>query len=391
MNYNINKIYKDSNLSLLILDGDILEKYEINKFLEDYKVKLKDLYDAFNIKNKLPIYKELEEKIASVDFWNDQANAQKIIAKANTLKEIIQGYQNANTNYLDIESLVEMALEDKDAMNLLEEEIEKFKDVISSLEEKALLNGKYDDSDCILELHPGAGGTESMDWADMLYRMYTRFCMKKGFKLSVIDYQAGDEAGIKSVTLSIKGPYAYGLFKAERGVHRLVRISPFDSNARRHTSFCSCDVAPQMENTEEIKIKDEDIKIDVFHSSGAGGQSVNTTDSAVRITHKPTGIVVTCQNERSQIKNREVAMSVLKSKLFELELKKQEEELKSIKGEQMEINFGSQIRSYVFCPYTLCKDHRTNYEMGNIQAVMDGDIEGFMLAYLKLMAGGTNE
>ena len=200
-----------------------------------------------------------------------------------------------------------------------------------------------------------------------------------------------DRAGIKSLTLSIQGPYAYGLFKGERGVHRLVRISPFDSNARRHTSFCSCDIAPQIENTEDIKINDDDLKIDVFHSSGAGGQSVNTTDSAVRITHKPTGIVVTCQNERSQIKNREVALSVLKSKLLELELKRQEEELREIKGEQTAINFGSQIRSYVFCPYTLCKDHRTGYEMGNIQAVMDGDIEGFMLAYLKYIAGGQNE
>lgn len=368
-----------------------MEKYEINKFIEEYSIKLKDLYQAFNVEAKTPIHKELEEEIASPEFWNDQDNAQKVIAKANAIKEILQGYNKADTMFLDIKALVEMALIDEEAMLLLEEEILNFKEYMSTLEEKALLSGKYDMGDCILELHPGAGGTESMDWCDMLYRMYTRFCQKKGFKISVLDYQAGDEAGIKSVTMSIKGPYAYGLLKGERGVHRLVRISPFDSNARRHTSFCSCDIAPQVENNDDIKINEEDLKIDVYRSSGAGGQSVNTTDSAVRITHKPTGIVVTCQNERSQIKNREVAYSILKSKLLELEIKKQEEELRAIKGEQMEINFGSQIRSYVFCPYTLCKDHRTGYEMGNIQAVMDGDIEGYMLAYLKFIAGGKNE
>jgi len=369
----------------------ILEKYEINKFIEEYTIKLNDLYQAFNIETKAPIHKELEEEIQSPTFWNDQDNAQKVIAKANAIKEILQGYNKADMMFTDIKALVEMALIDEEAMLLLEEEISNFKEYMSALEEKALLNGKYDMGDCILELHPGAGGTESMDWCDMLYRMYTRFCQKKGFKVSVLDYQAGDEAGVKSVTMSIKGAYAYGLLKGERGVHRLVRISPFDSNARRHTSFCSCDIAPQVEGNDDIKINDEDLKIDVYRSSGAGGQSVNTTDSAVRITHKPTGIVVTCQNERSQIKNREVAYSILKSKLLELEIKKQEEELRAIKGEQMEINFGSQIRSYVFCPYTLCKDHRTGFEMGNINAVMDGDIEGYMLAYLKYIAGGKNE
>ncbi len=368
-----------------------MEKYEINKFIEEYKTKLNDLYAAFNIEKKRPELAIYEEKIASPDFWNDQEQAQKIISKSNAIKEVVNSYDSANNQFNDINDLVEMALLDEEAMLLLEDEISSFKNVISDLEEKALLSGKYDANDCILELHPGAGGTESMDWADMLYRMYTRFCQKKGFKVTVLDYQPGDEAGIKSVTMSIKGVNAYGLLKGERGVHRLVRISPFDSNARRHTSFCSCDIAPQIDDADEVKINDEDLKIDVYRSSGAGGQSVNTTDSAVRITHKPTGVVVTCQNERSQIKNREVAMNILKSKLLELELKKQEEELKSLKGEQMEINFGSQIRSYVFCPYTLCKDHRTGYEMGNIQAVMDGDIEGYMLAYLKFLAGGSNE
>ena len=368
-----------------------MEKYEINKLINEYESKIQDLKIALNIDGKRTNLINLEEKINSNDFWNDQKSAQNIISEANMIKEIINSFDMVNNIFTDIKDIIDMALEDSEAMEMLESMVVELKESASLLEEKALLSGKYDFSDCILELHPGAGGTESMDWADMLYRMYNRFCSSKGFKVEVLDYLPGDEAGIKSVTISIKGPYAYGLFKAERGVHRLVRISPFDSNARRHTSFVSCDVAPQIEEAATVEIKDEDIKIDVYHSSGAGGQSVNTTDSAVRITHKPSGIVVTCQNERSQIKNREVAMNILKSKLLELEIKKQEEELKSLKGAQMGINFGSQIRSYVFCPYTLVKDHRTNYEIGNINSVMDGGIEGFMIAYLKMMAGEENE
>lgn len=368
-----------------------MEKYELNKFIEEYNNKLKDLYVALQIENKLPIYNELEEKIADPNLWNDSSNAQSLINKANALKMVISSYDNAKKQFDDIEEMVDFALEDEEAMALLDESISSFKDYMASLEEKALLSGKYDMNNCILELHPGAGGTESMDWADMLYRMYTRFCARKGFKVTVLDYQAGDEAGIKSVTMSIKGDNAYGMLKGERGVHRLVRISPFDSNARRHTSFCSCDVAPEIEENNDIVIPDEDLRVDTFCSSGPGGQGVNTTYSAVRLTHKPTGISVACQKERSQIRNKEIAMTLLKSKLLDLEIKKTEEELHKEKGEQMGINFGSQIRSYVFCPYTLVKDHRTNYEMGNIQAVMDGDIEGFILAYLKYLAGGRHE
>ena len=368
-----------------------MERYEVNKFIADTKTKLNDLYQALGIEHKIPELEKEEKKIALEDFWNDPEAAQAVIAKANRLRDTINIYKRLESDFNDINEYVELAFNDSEIMVLLEEMIDAFKQSLKEVEERALLSGKYDSNNCILELHPGAGGTESMDWADMLYRMYTRFCQKKGFKVEVMDYQAGDEAGIKSVTISIKGDYAYGLFKAERGVHRLVRISPFDSNSRRHTSFVSCDVAPQIEECDEVIINDEDIKVDVYRSSGAGGQSVNTTDSAVRITHLPTNIVVTCQNERSQIKNREVAMSILKSKLLDLELKRQEEELRSIKGEQKNINFGSQIRSYVFCPYTLVKDHRTNYEMGNITAVMDGDIEGFMLAYLNDLAGGKND
>lgn len=368
-----------------------MERYELNKFISDAKGKLQDLYQALGIEAKIPELAKEDEKISKEDFWNNPEAAQAIIAKANGLRDTINIYKRLESDFNDINEYVEIAFSDPDVMALLEEMIEAFKSSLKGVEQRALLSGKYDFNNCILELHPGAGGTESMDWADMLYRMYTRFCQKKGFKIDVLDYQAGDEAGIKSVTISIKGDFAYGLLKGERGVHRLVRISPFDSNARRHTSFVSCDVAPQIEECDDIKINDEDIKIDVYRSSGAGGQSVNTTDSAVRITHLPTNTVVTCQNERSQIKNREVAMSILKSKLLDLELKKQEEELRAIKGEQMNINFGSQIRSYVFCPYTLVKDHRTNYEMCNITAVMDGDIEGFMLAYLNDLAGGKND
>jgi len=368
-----------------------MEKYEINKFLNEYDSKINDLYQAFNVKTKKEEYSVLAKEIASADFWNDTEHAQKIISKSNALKEIIDIYDNVLKNFNDVKDLIELSEVDEDALAMLDSEINEFKKLVDKTEEKALLSGKYDYNNCILELHPGAGGTESMDWADMLFRMYQRFAALKGFKVNVIDYLAGDEAGIKSVTLSIKGPYAYGLLKAERGVHRLVRISPFDSNARRHTSFCSCDVAPEIEEAEDIEIKDEDIRIDTFLSSGHGGQGVNTTYSAVRITHLPTNIVVTCQNERSQLKNKATCMSVLKSKLLELELKRQESELKDLKGDTMAINFGSQIRSYVFCPYTLVKDHRTGYEMGNINAVMDGDIEGFMLAYLKYLAGGKNE
>ena len=368
-----------------------MEKYELNKFITEYQEKVEELKQDLSIDSKRTVFKGLSDEVADSTFWNDQKHAQTVLAKFNLLKNTLTSFDSIQNKLKEILDLSSLASEDPEAMELLEIMIPELREAVSRLSEEALLSGKYDANDCILELHPGAGGTESMDWADMLYRMYTRFSAKKGFKLTVLDFLAGEEAGIKSVTLLIQGNYAYGLLKAERGVHRLVRISPFDSNARRHTSFVSCDVSPQIPEAEEVEVKDEDLKIDVFHSSGAGGQSVNTTDSAVRITHKPSGIVVTCQNERSQLQNREVAMKVLKSKLLEIEIKKQEEEMRSLKGNQMGINFGSQIRSYVFCPYTLVKDHRTGYEVGNIQSVMDGEIEGFMLAYLRFMAGNQND
>ena len=258
---------------------------------------------------------------------------------------------------------------------------------LNEFELQLLLSEPYDKNNAILELHPGAGGTESQDWASMLLRMYTRWAERKGFKVETMDYLPGDEAGVKSVTLLIKGHNAYGYLKAEKGVHRLVRISPFDSSGRRHTSFVSCEVMPEIDDTVEIEISTEDLKIDTYRASGAGGQHINTTDSAVRITHLPTNTVVTCQSERSQIKNREQAMKMMKAKLYQLKIEEQEKELAEIRGEQKDIGWGSQIRSYVFHPYSMVKDHRTNYEIGNTNSVMDGDLDGFINAYLRQSLG----
>jgi peptide chain release factor 2 len=365
-----------------------LEKYEVNKFIEEYKNKLNDLFQAFNIENKRIELDKLNKEIESEGFWNDPEKAQNIISKANAIKDVIKDYDNLKNKFDDIISNIDDAFSDESIMELVEEMIDDFKSEENEIEKKALLSGKYDMNNCIIEFHPGAGGTESMDWALMLFRLYQRYCQKKGFKFNIVDYQPGIDAGIKSATVLVSGNYAYGMLKSERGVHRLVRISPFDSNARRHTSFCSIDVAPEIEEADDIVINDDDIRVDTYLSSGHGGQGVNTTYSAVRITHLPTNIVVTCQNERSQLKNKDTCLKVLKSKLLEIELKKQEEEMRKLKGEQMGINFGSQIRSYVFTPYTLVKDHRTSYETANLEAVMNGDIDEFIEAYLKFNARG---
>ncbi len=362
-----------------------MEKYEINRYLENFKTKIDDFCVALRIsqlEKELPDY---EAKVADPNLWNDSANAQAIITKYNQIKGKLNLYRELKNRYDDLNELVLNQDSDEGVLELIEEEIISLNKSLEELEVEVTLSSPYDDNGCILEFHPGAGGTESMDWASMLFRMYQHYANKKGFKFNVIDYQPG-EAGIKSATVEITGPYAYGYLKGERGVHRLVRISPFDTNKRRHTSFASIDVAPVIENNDEIVVKDEDIRIDTYCSSGAGGQGVNTTYSAVRVTHIPTNIVVTCQQERSQIKNKELALKVLKSKLFELKIQKEEEEIRKLKGEQMDIGFGSQIRSYVFCPYTLVKDHRTNCETGNIEAVMNGEIEDFTRAYLKMNA-----
>lgn len=319
-------------------------------------------------------------------FWDDQNKAQDIINKNNALKSVVGEYHKLEQQTDDLLTTVELLQEeyDEDMHEILEQDLKTLKSDIDQFELKLLLNGEHDENNAILELHPGAGGTESQDWGSMLLRMYQRFAEQKGFKVETLDYQSGDEAGIKSVTILIKGHNAYGYLKAEKGVHRLVRISPFDSSGRRHTSFVSCDVTPEFNNEKiEIEVNSEDITVDTYRASGAGGQHVNTTDSAVRITHQPTGIVVTCQNERSQIKNREQAMKMLKAKLYQKELEEQAAALDEIRGEQKEIGWGSQIRSYVFHPYAMVKDHRTNEETGNTNAVMDGDIEPFIDAYLR--------
>ena len=288
---------------------------------------------------------------------------------------------NIDTN-LEMVNLLEVESDD-DLLKDLETSTKKLQEETEKLNKLLLFNGPYDKYDCILEIHPGAGGTESCDWASMLYRMYLRYCEKKSFKVTVLDYQDGDEAGIKSVSILIKGTNAYGYLKNEKGIHRLVRLSPFDSNNRRHTSFASVEVTPDIDKDVDIQIDDKDLKIDVYRSSGAGGQGVNTTDSAVRITHLPTKTVVTCQNERSQIQNKEQALRVLKNKLLLMEIERQEQELNKIKGDQMNINFGSQIRSYVMHPYSMVKDHRTNTETSNVTKVLDGDIDEFIEDNLK--------
>lgn len=319
------------------------------------------------------------------EFWNDQQKAQGVINEANGLKELVEQFHSMFETHENLELTFELLKEENDVelQNDLEEELSQLTAQMNEYELQALLSGEYDKNNAILELHPGAGGTESQDWGSMLLRMYTRWAEKQGFKVETLDYLAGDEAGIKSVTLLIKGHNAYGYLKAEKGVHRLVRISPFDASGRRHTSFVSCDVMPEFDDNVEIDIRTEDLKIDTYRASGAGGQHINTTDSAVRITHLPTNVVVTCQTERSQIKNRERAMNMLKSKLYQRQIEEQQAQLDEIRGEKSDISWGSQIRSYVFHPYSMVKDHRTSTETGNVQAVMDGDINQFIDAYLR--------
>jgi peptide chain release factor 2 len=319
------------------------------------------------------------------DFWNDQQAAQTVISEANALKDQVNEFIQMYETFENLEVSYELVKEESDAelQAELEEELTNLTSRLNDFELQLLLSEEYDKHNAILELHPGAGGTESQDWGSMLLRMYTRWAEKKGFKVETLDYLPGDEAGIKSVTLAIRGHNAYGYLKAEKGVHRLVRISPFDASGRRHTSFVSCEIMPELTDEIEIEIRTEDLKIDTYRASGAGGQHINTTDSAVRITHMPTGVVVTCQNERSQIKNREAAMKMLKAKLYQREIEQQEKELLEIRGEQKEIGWGSQIRSYVFHPYSMVKDHRTSAESGNVQGVMDGDLDQFIDAYLR--------
>ncbi len=339
-------------------------------------------FDADKKKDEI---KKLEEESNKSDFWNNRDTANEVIDKINNLKKIIdplEELQDEITSNLEMIKLLEVE-NDYSILTSIADDIKNISKKLESIRLLLLLNGKYDNENCIIEIHPGAGGTESCDWASMLYRMYTRWCESKNYKIELLDYQDGDTAGIKSVSLLVKGNNAYGYLKNERGVHRLVRLSPFDSNNRRHTSFASVEVTPDIKKDIDIEIDDKDLKIDVYRSTGAGGQGVNTTDSAVRVTHLPTKIVVTCQNERSQIQNKEHAIQVLKTKLLLLEEEKQEKELNNIKGEHQNIDFGSQIRSYVMHPYSMVKDHRTNIETSNVSKVLDGDIDMFIEENLK--------
>ena len=332
----------------------------------------------FDIDYKINKIKELEEQTTLENFWNNRSTAEEILKEITELKNLVSQISRLKTQIEDNVELIELVDIEEIENNVIEnnKELEKLNLLL-------LLNGPYDKKNCILEIHSGAGGTEACDWTNMLYRMYQRWCESKGYKMELLDYQAGEEAGIKSVSIRVKGLNAYGYLKNEKGVHRLVRLSPFDSNNRRHTSFASVEVTPEIEVDSSIKIDEKDLKIDVYRSTGAGGQGVNTTDSAVRITHLPTKIVVTCQNERSQIQNKEQALKVLVSKLLIKKLEEQEQELKAVKGEQMNIEFGSQIRSYVMHPYSMVKDHRTNEETSDVNGVLDGKLDSFIESNLK--------
>ncbi len=341
-----------------------------------------NLFDIANEKSRL---KELEEQTRENDFWNDQEKSAVVLQKIKILKDKVSNYDVLNGNLEDIHAMIELIEEanDESLIDELKQDVKKFEKGLDRLEIEALLSGPHDANNAIVTIHPGAGGTESQDWAEMLYRMYSMWCDKNGYKLEELDYLDGDVAGLKSVTFTVTGPYAYGYLKSESGVHRLVRISPFDAGGRRHTSFASVEVIPEITENLEVEIDPKDLRIDTYRSSGAGGQHINKTESAIRITHIPTNIVVSCQTQRSQIQNRETAMKMLISKLVELKERENKATISELKGVQREIAWGSQIRSYVFCPYTLVKDHRTNYETGNVEAVMNGELNEFMDAYLK--------
>lgn len=354
------------------------------KLLESEKP-IQDLKEALAIDSLKAEVDALEKESSAPGFWDDMEKSQKTMQKIGALKAKITAYESLKSDYEDALVMLELADEEAD-ISLLDDCTASVKDVedrIENLTLSTLLSGEFDAKNALLTFHAGAGGTEAQDWAEMLFRMYNRWGERHGYKVSTLDYLDGDVAGIKSATILVEGENAYGYLKGEMGIHRLVRVSPFDSSGRRHTSFASLEVMPEIDDDVKVEIREEDIKMDVYRASGAGGQKVNKTSSAVRLTHIPTGIVVSCQIERSQHQNREVAMRMLKSKLVEIKERENLERIEDIKGDQKEIAWGSQIRSYVFMPYTMAKDHRTGYEMGNITAVMDGDIDGFINAYLK--------
>ena len=363
---------------------------------DEYKVKilgLKPTLDTLGAALKLDEARadieKLEAESAKDGFWNDLENSQKVLQRIKQLKNKCAKYDGLVSRWEDMQTLCLMAQEENDESLLpeLEEEYASFEKDLESARLATLLSGEYDGCNAIMSFHAGAGGTEAQDWAQMLYRMYTRWAERHGCEYKLLDYLDGEEAGLKSASILISGENAYGYLKSESGIHRLVRVSPFDSSGRRHTSFAAVEVMPEISDDTEVEIRPEDLKVDTYRSSGAGGQHVNKTESAIRITHIPTGIVVSCQVERSQHQNREVAMRMLRSRLVEIKEREHLDKIEDIKGEQMKIEWGSQIRSYVFMPYTLAKDHRTGFENGNINAVMDGDLDGFINAYLTMKAG----
>lgn len=358
--------------------------------LQGYENDLKDLYDALNIKSISEELAKLDEQTAAEGFWNDLENSQKILKRQSNIKSTIKGYDDLKSEYSDCMALIEMAdeAEDESMADEVVSAVDSFVEHLEKMKLTTLLSGEYDANNAILTFHAGAGGTEAQDWVEMLFRMYNHWGEQHGFNVKTLDFLDGEEAGLKSAVVLIEGENAYGYLKGEAGVHRLVRVSPFDASGRRHTSFASLEVMPEIDDNVEVEISPDDLKIDTYRSSGAGGQKVNKTSSAVRITHIPTGIVVACQNERSQYQNKDQAMKMLKSKLFEIKEREHLDKISDIKGVQKEIAWGSQIRSYVFMPYTLVKDHRTNFENGNINAVMDGDLDGFINAYLKAKSKG---
>ena len=370
----------------------MLEFEELSLRLSQSQDSITNLKEALNIDSLIKEIVELEQISAEPDFWDDMQKSQKIMQKIGSLKSKVESYNQLKADYEDAMMMIDLANEEEDE-SLVEEctnSVSEIENRIETMTLSTLLSGEFDDSNAILTFHAGAGGTEAQDWAEMLFRMYNRWGERHGYKVSTLDYLEGDVAGVKSATILIEGENAYGYLHGEMGIHRLVRVSPFDSSGRRHTSFASLEVMPEIKDDVDVEIREEDIKMDVYRASGAGGQKVNKTSSAVRLTHLPTGIVVSCQVERSQHQNREVAMKMLKSKLVEIKERENLEKIEDIKGDQKEIAWGSQIRSYVFMPYTMVKDHRTNYEMGNITAVMDGDLDGFINAYLKMKSIENN-
>lgn len=364
---------------------------EIRLEMIGYRKEMEELADVLMIKAGKERIEFLNAETAKDGFWDDLENSQKVLQETKSLERKIEKYNKLNDSLEDLITLIELSIEEDDESSVEEitSEAAAFKAKLEEEKLSTLLTGEYDGANAILTFHAGAGGTEAQDWAEMLYRMYNHWAERHDYKVTLMDYLDGDDAGMKSASILIEGENAYGYMKSESGVHRLVRISPFDSSGRRHTSFAALEVMPEIDDSIEVEIRDEDIEMEVYRSSGAGGQKVNKTSSAVRLIHKPTGIVVSCQTQRSQYQNKDYAMKMLRSKLVEIKEREHLEKIEDIKGVQREIAWGSQIRSYVFMPYTLAKDHRTGFENGNIQAVMDGDIDGFINAYLKSLSHGT--